>query len=282
MRETSVKRITPPARRGVRCALAGVAGIALSLAACAAHHATDAARGAVPPALRAGIAPNFPPLAFVHKGEPAGVEADFARQLGPALGTQVTLVAMPWEDLIPALREHRIDLIMSGMSITPERQQLVSFAHPYLRVGQMLALRRADAARLPNQEAIDQPAVRVGFVSGTTSAAYVHEHLRRAQPVGVASVAAGAAALRGRQIDVFVGDAPSIYRITTRHRGLVGRYEPLTEEYLAWAVRQDDEALRARLDAVLTRWNSDGTLEAVLGKWITVRKPPSRGTSSSR
>jgi polar amino acid transport system substrate-binding protein len=52
----------------------------------------------------------------------------------------------------------------------------------------------------------------------------------------------------------------------------MGRYQPLTDEHLAWAVRKDDTALRDRLNAELTKWKQDGELESVLDHWIPVRK----------
>ena len=262
-------------------ALAGVlVAVACSMSGCAARHEAERVAAPAQPELRVGIAPNYPPLAFKKNGALSGVEVDFAHKLGPALSMQITMVETPWEDLIPALRDHRIDIIMSGMSITPARQQLVSFAHPYLRVGQMMLLRRADARRLRANRAINQPTTRVGFVTGTTGEDYVRQHLQHAQGQGFDSVGAAVAALRANQIDVFVHDAPSIYSLTAASNGsesdLVGRFEPLTEEYLAWAVRTDDTALRARLDTILAQWNSVGTLEKELHRWIKVRRSPPR------
>jgi len=265
-------------QRAIRWAVAGVLVIAsLSLGACAGGRSVESPKPAAPQ-LRAGITPNYPPLAFKRDGVLAGVEVDFAHKLGPALGMQIDVVELAWEDLIPALRDRRIDIIMSGMSVTDERKELVTFAHPYLRVGQMMVLRRADAARLRTDRAINQPKTRIGFVTGTTGETYVLQHFKRAHTQGFASVSDGVAALRTHEIDVFVHDAPSIYSITATEKGnkseLVGRFEPLTQEYLAWAVRKDDTALLAQVDTVLTQWNSDGTLDSVLGKWIKVRRTP--------
>jgi ABC-type amino acid transport substrate-binding protein len=49
---------------------------------------------------------------------------------------------------------------MSGMSITDERKELVSFTEPYLRVGQMALIRRADEGRLPEVTAVPTPDTR--------------------------------------------------------------------------------------------------------------------------
>ena len=265
----------------------GVVALAITtsvIAACASReHAVDA--GAAPAALRVGIAPNYPPLAFKQNGKITGAEVRFARRLGPALGRQVTVVETAWDDLIPALRDRRIDVIMSGMSITDERKQLVSFVHPYLRVGQMMVLRRGDTRRLRDAAAIDQPSTRVGFVTGTTGDAYVRQHLPRARHVGFESVDSAVGALRAGSIDVFVHDSPSIWRITAPENDpqqqLLGRYEPLTEEYLAWAVRQDDTQLQRQLNSVLSQWNADGTLHNVLGKWIHLKNAEQRQSDQS-
>jgi polar amino acid transport system substrate-binding protein len=262
-----------------RAAIVGVALLALlgGLAACKAPHAAVGTSTAAAPAeLRVGIAPNYPPLAFKRHGKITGVEAQFARKLGPALGANVTLVETPFQELIPALAAGRIDVIMSGMSVTDERKKLVSFTHPYLRVGQMLLLRQQDAHRLNTDTALNQPATRIGVVSGTTGEAFARGHFQRAQIKGFDGVDSAVAALRAAQIDVFVHDAPSVWAITAGvdgpERQLVGRYEPLTVEYLAWAVRPGDR-LGDRLNAVLRKWNDDGELDAVLKQWIQITRP---------
>jgi len=245
--------------------------------------AAERAAAAPPvPALRVGITPIFPPLAFKQDDRIVGIEADFARRLEGALGTTLTLIDTPWDQLIPALRDGRIDVIMSGMSITEARAQLVAFAHPYLRIGQMALLRRRDAARFRSRTALDRRSTRVGFVRDTTGAMYAREHLAHATLRGFASVDDGVAALRAGTIDAFIQDGPTVWRLTARQGGggsgaaagdLTGWYEPLTDEYLAWAVRQDDGVLRQQLDRTLKQWNDTGVLVDVLDDWITVGPP---------
>jgi len=272
-------RLSCTDRTGLAAHRAVGAAVVLLMAALPACTATRHAAGGVtaptvPAELRVGIAPNYPPLAFKRRGEISGVEADFAERLGPALDAKVTLVETPFEELIPALLANRIDIIMSGMSMTDQRQKLISFAHPYLRVGQMLLLRRVDAKRFSKNAAVNQPKTRLGVVSGTTGEAYARAHFAKAKIKGFDGVDAAVAALRNQEIDVFIHDAPSIWNITAaggRKSPLVGRYEPLTKEYLAWAVRKHDP-LRERLNTVLRQWNGSGELDAVLNRWIHTRR----------
>ena len=229
-----------------------------------------------PSVLRVGIATVYPPLAFEENGEIKGVEVDFAHQLAKDLGLELTFVELPWTGLIPALTEGRVDVIMSGMSITEDRSKLVDFTQPYLRVGQMALIRKADYQRLRGTAAMNQPTSRVGFQTGTTGEAFVRRKLTQAQLKGFPTPEEGIAALRAGEIDFFVHDAPTIWRETggfdKQARDLMGRYTPLTEEYLAWAVRKDDQPLRDRLNTELLHWRENGQLEVFLDHWIRVRK----------
>ena len=78
---------------------------------------------------------------FVARGHPRGFEYELLREyerfLNRTVGrksikTNVVFVAMPFEQLIPALLEGRGDIAAAGLTITPEREKLVAFTDPYL------------------------------------------------------------------------------------------------------------------------------------------------------
>jgi ABC-type amino acid transport substrate-binding protein len=79
------------------------------------------------PPLRVGMAPNYPPLAFKQNGKLKGIEVDFAKRLRSALNRKVEIVETEWEELGPALEAKKIDMVMSGTSITEERKEKVNF-----------------------------------------------------------------------------------------------------------------------------------------------------------
>lgn len=247
----------------------------LLLAFAAGAHA--APPSGVPNPLRVGVTPNYPPLAFKENGRIVGIEADLAAQLGTDFGVKIEFVETPWEQLPTALDEGRIDVVMSGASVTDRRKELVLFTDPYLEVGQMVLVRRKDEARLSAPGALASSGVRVGVVNRTTGEQYAKENLDNATLVSFADVDAGIAALRKGDIDAFVHDAPTVWSTVGRplneDEELAGLYRPLTHEYLAWAVKKEGgEALRDFLNAALVRWRSDGTLERVTTRWIPVRR----------
>jgi ABC-type amino acid transport substrate-binding protein len=225
-----------------------------------------------PDVLRIGIAPGSPPLAFLHDGEPAGLEADFARQLAVELGLRAQFVVLQREALLRALESRRVDILMSGLVASPTLRARVAFARPYLRSSQMALIRREDAERLGLRRALlDQP-LSVGFETGSGGEVFVRARLARARPVALGSVEDGLDALRERRIDVFISDAPTVWRVSAAHREgwLVGLFRPLTEEYLAWALRPDDPRL-TEINVVLRRWERTGVLEALLNRWMPLR-----------
>jgi len=230
----------------------------------------------VPTELRVGINNDYPPLGFEKDGKLEGIEVDFANKLGPELGKKMTLVPMPLSDTIPALEDNRIDIIMAGMSITPKRSEKVAFVEPYARVGQMALIRKEDYLKLSAENAMNWPTSRVGVKAHTTGAKFAASTLKNAVVTEYATVDEGVAALRAGKIDFFIHDAPTVWRVagTPLHPDpeLIGLYTPLTEEYLAWAVRKNDTQLSDRLDAIVKKWKADGQIKAVLDRWVPVRK----------
>src|SRR5262245_11470139 len=86
-----------------------------------------------PTSLRVGTSGDYAPLTFVEGGQLKGVEIDFANELAKETGRKLELVQMPFVELIPALEGGKIDVIMSGMSVTSERKEKVEFTDPYLQ-----------------------------------------------------------------------------------------------------------------------------------------------------
>ena len=234
---------------------------------------TDERPAAPQPPLRVGLTPNYPPVIFKAEGHLTGLEVDLAHGLNEELGRPIELVELDWEALIPALEDGRIDVIMSGMSITEARAQRVRFVEPYLRIGQMAIIRKVDSLKWGSPAMLARMTGRVGFVAGTTGAAYVQEQLPQAEHVPVQSADEGLEALRAETMDVFVHDALTAWRVGENESTdiLTSSFSPLTEEYLAWAVRKTDDALHRDLESVLARWRSSGRLQALFHKWLRFR-----------
>lgn len=223
--------------------------------------------------LRVGVTPNYPPLVELQDGRLAGIEIDLAHEVGKDLNKRMDFVEMPWEKLIPALVAGDIDVIMSGMSITAEREKKIAFTEPYLHIGQMAITRIDEIQKLGSLSDLLNAPITVGFEAGTTGETFVLKNMHNAKPRSMASIDAGIAALRSHEIDAFVHDAPTAWRIGSdpAYHDLIGLYWPLTDENLGWGVRRSDQALRTTLNEQISIMKKDGRLASITRKWIKVR-----------
>lgn len=229
----------------------------------------------IPSTLRIGTSASYPPLTFKADGKLQGMEIDLAAAVGQALNVKTRLVELPWEELIPALNAGKIDVIMSGMSVTDARSKQVLFTEPWMRIGQMALIRSADLVQWARPSALFSKGARVGVKAGTTGETFAKAELPDAVITSFATIEQGTDALGAGKIDIFIHDAPTIWRLTanaaTEKAGLMGLYRPLTEEYLAWAVRKQDTALANALNGVLDTLKKNGTLGRLMAKWIPVQ-----------
>lgn len=244
--------------------------VAMFLAGCTTR---DAAQPPPPdektPPLRIGVVPNFPPVIFNQQGELAGVEVDLMRRVGRELGRPVKAVVLPQDELIEALLGGRVDVIMSGLSITPARKVRIQFTDSWMSSGLMAMMRIQDAGQFRSKRDIARFNGRIGVVAGTTGHEYVQKNCPAARLVRFSSAADGAIQLQQNTIDLFIDDIPSIlWQSSTHSAELVSLLERLTTEQIAWGVRRGDDELLGKLNGMLRKWKSDGSLDVAILKWI--------------
>lgn len=81
--------------------------------------------------LVAGIEAAFPPWAYAEGGEYKGIAVDAMRAIAENQGLEVEFRDMPWPSLIPALANERIDLLVTGLNVTEERDEVLDFTIPW-------------------------------------------------------------------------------------------------------------------------------------------------------
>ena len=117
-----------------------------------------------------GIDPNYPPFAYVDEktGQPAGFDVESMNWIAKKMGITVTHKPMAWDGIIPALQAGQIDMVCSGMSITPERAKAVQFSKPYWQVYRVFVA--PQASTLTPAEILKGKKIRLGVQRGTSEA----------------------------------------------------------------------------------------------------------------
>ena len=224
--------------------------------------------------LRIGVSTNYPPLIYKQGEDIVGVEADLARELAVYLGKKPVFVEVAWKDQIDKLMAGETDIIMAGMSVTEARMYKINFSKAYFKTGQMvLFVNKPVFQHLDNFPALRAQVVsmRVGVVENTTGEIYVMENLSMARKVRrYKSSAAAIEALKGDKIHMLVYDGVGVLMLEAANRQYGFKKIPvfLTDEYIAWGVSKNNDALLTSANTFLDEIKGNGKLKEILSQWI--------------
>jgi len=223
--------------------------------------------------LRVGVTPNYPPLIMMQGEKAAGVECDFAVQLASDLGRPLQLIPVPWELQLEELEEGRIDIVMSGMTITPARQVRATFCEPYMNNPLVAIARRGEGSNFGSADEILRWTGSIGVLEDTSAATFARRSFPNAKIMPLSSREDVVFYLANQRIDLFVDDLAAAVGIITRNETRLELIQiPLGTQELAWAVQLGNASLRSQADAALHRWHESGLLERILDRWMPYRK----------
>lgn len=220
--------------------------------------------------LRVGLETGYIPFEMRDKrGDIIGFDVDIARLMARSMGVKVRFVNTQWDGIIPALLTDKFDILMSGMTITPERNLQVNFADPYITVGQTILINRKLVDKIHSYEDLNDPKYIVATKLGVTGEIAAHRYIGKSTIKTFESEADGAQEVRNGRADAFVYDLPfnAIYAAQYPDT-LVHLKEPFTHEPIGWAVRKGDPDFLNWLDHFLAQMRNDGTYDALYKKWF--------------
>jgi polar amino acid transport system substrate-binding protein len=121
-------------------------------------------------ALRVGFSSFVPWAMQDREGKYIGFEIDVATRLAEDLGVELQLAPTNWDGIIPALLAGKFDVLIGGMSVTPERSLSVNFTVPYDSAYIDLTLNREKAGHIRELAELDKPEIIIAARTGTTAA----------------------------------------------------------------------------------------------------------------
>lgn len=220
--------------------------------------------------LRVGIEAGYMPFEMRDKkGDIIGFDVDLARLMARYMGVKLTLVNTQWDGIIPALLTDKFDILMSGMTITLERNLRVNFADPYVVIGQTVLLNRKLEATVKSYKDLNDPKYTIATKLGTTGEMAAKKFLPNAKIKQFETEAECALEVRNGRADAFVYDLPynAVYFGQNKDAVAILK-EPFTREPLGWAVRKGDPDFLNWLNNFLAQIKSDGSYDALYNKWF--------------
>jgi polar amino acid transport system substrate-binding protein len=205
------------------------------------------------------------------QGEWMGLEVDVAQALARSMGLEVRFVELPFSDLIPALERDEVDLVISGMTITPERNARVAFAGPYFVSGKSVLTKSDTLARAAVEGRLDQKSRRFAALAGSTSEQFVKDVFPEATLVPVPEYNAGIQGVLDGSVDALIADYPICGLAVLRYpnAGLVALTTPFTIEPLGIALPASDPLWVNLVQNYLSTLENTGLLTRLHARWFS-------------
>jgi ABC-type amino acid transport substrate-binding protein len=210
----------------------------------------------------------YPPFEFEKNGEPVGFDIDLMDEIGKRAGFTPEYQNVGFDGIIGGLANNQYDLVISAMTITPERQKRIDFSDPYFNADQSLLV-PSDSDIGSADEIGDST---VGVQIGTTGEIKAKEFEEQGKITGEVrtfdTIEDAFAALNNGQIDAIINDLPVSQDEVNNSDGKLEIVQviPTGEQYgIAFPKGSD---LRPDVNKALQEIKDDGTYEEIYKKWI--------------
>jgi polar amino acid transport system substrate-binding protein len=220
--------------------------------------------------LRVGTSGNQPPYSMKSKtGELMGFEIDLANALATNMGVKLKLVEIPFPELMDALKTNKIDAIMSGMTITPERNLVALFAGPYTISGKSILTKSGKVAAF-NADTSSMKKYKIVCLKGSTSEEFVKTMMPKQQLIAVNNYDEGVNMVISDQADAMVADKPICVLSIMKYPGkdLVTTEQPLTVEPIGVALPSGDPQFLNLVSNYISTLQISSTLAGLEQKWF--------------
>jgi polar amino acid transport system substrate-binding protein len=221
--------------------------------------------------IRIGTTGAQPPYSMKSKsGELIGYEVDLAKALAKNMGVTLKLVELPFAELMGALKTGKVDAIMSGMTMTPQRNLEVLFAGPYLLSGKTILTKSKLINEISANQGSGDKKYRVASLKGSTSAEFVKNYMPRSELIPVDNYNVGVEMLLNDKVDAMVAEKPICVITIMKNPGkdLVASETPLTIEPIGVALPPDDPQLLNLVENYLASLELSGTLSLLEKTWF--------------
>jgi polar amino acid transport system substrate-binding protein len=221
--------------------------------------------------LRVGFEAGYMPFEMTdQKGNFVGFDIDMAKEMAKAMGVKFVPVNTAWDGIIPALLTDKFDIIMSGMTVTQERNLKINFADPYIIVGQTILLNDKHEGTVKSYKDLNDAKYIVTSKLGTTGEQAVKRMIPKCTYKSFETETEAALEVVNGKADAFVYDLPYcvVFNAQQGAGKLIFLDKPFTFEPLAWAINKGDPDFMNWLNNFLRQVKNDGRYDRIYDKWI--------------
>ena len=221
--------------------------------------------------LRVATSGTQPPFNVVSKdGQLMGLEIDLIRLFADAMNVNLSLQTIPFPELLPALKEGKVDMVLSGLSITPERARDFAFVGPYVLSGKSVLTDSHTLVNMERPRDLDKPSYTLVALAGSTSQEYVERVAPQAKLVTTQNYDEAVKMILAGEATAMIADMPAcVLAVLQNPQADLGTpSQPFNVEPVAIAIPANDERFKNLIETYMNAFESMGVLEQLRKKWL--------------
>ena len=208
----------------------------------------------------------FPPYEMTtDSGEFEGIDIETAQAIADKLGLELQIDDMDFDAALLAVQQGKSDMVMAGVTVTDERQNVMDFTDSYATGIQSIIVKEdSDIASVD-----DLAGKKIGSQRGTTGYLYCSDDFGDENVVAYDDGLTAVQMLNNGQVDCVVIDNAPAKEFIAANPGLKLLDTAYVEESYAIGIGKGNTELKDAINTALEELKADGTLQAIVDKYIT-------------
>lgn len=220
--------------------------------------------------LRVGIAEFVPWAMQAKRGGHVGYDVDLSVKIARDMGVRAEFKVYEWKDMIPALETGEVDMIASGIVITPQRALRVTFTDPVALSGAGMATNTHMTRDIENLEQLNDPDIVIATVTDTFSEGVARSIFDKAEIRSHGNKDDAEKEILEGRAHAYVSSLPAVKFLVANNTDAIDL--PLSDPLVGWAealaVRKGEQELLNFLNAWITAHKADRWLNVTRDYWF--------------
>ena len=211
----------------------------------------------------------FPPYEMTDdKGGFIGIDVEIAQAIAKELGLELVIQDMGFKAALEAAQNGKSDIVMAGVSVTPEREDVMLFSKSYATGVQVVIVKEGSDVTMDN---LDQK--KIGTQMGTTGYLYASDTPENGgygeeNVIAYENGMTAVQALQNGQVDCVIIDSAPAQEFVKANPGLTILEGSWVEEDYAIGMGKTNTALQKAINEALDKLTKDGTVQKIIDKYI--------------
>ena len=210
----------------------------------------------------------FQPYEYYEGEKIVGIDAEIAAKIAEKLGLELEIQDMAFDSIITAVNEGSADLGLAGMTVTEDRLKDIDFSISYANGVQAIVVKEGSPIKTADDLYADGAAYKVGVQLGTTGDIYATEDFGDDLVTSYTTGNEAINALLGGDVDCVIIDNEPAKAFVANNTGLKILETSYADEDYAACIKKGNTQLREAVDAAIEALIEDGTIDAIVDKYI--------------